>query len=460
MLADIWRAKRLFVVTGIHHGEHDFGGGNDLAADGAGTFGDTDFGTAGFDQFGADDDLVAWSDGAAEFHFVGAHEVADLVVIGGQAEHEKAGGLGHGLKLEDAWHDRAARKVALEIGFVDGDVLNRDQLVLIHDLGYPVQHDKGVTVWDKIKYLADVDGFGERADVDRGGFGGGLFFGLGVERFLPLLVNGGGKFGVERMAGANGDDVGLDGDADQGDVSDDIEDFVANEFVLKSKGFLGDDFVSLDDDGGVEGAALDEALFEQFLNIFVNGESACRSDLRLIDLGVDVDGHVLGVNPSIIGGGAGDPQAVVGEGDDGAIAVGDGDGGLDCEIGAFLFLVDRFGLVDQVDERAGGAVHNWRLGGVHFDDGVVHTHSAEGGEHVLDGVELDVLRGDRGVTHQVGGHGNERAHFGFAVEIDAAEDDAGVLGGGFDRKGDVLSGVQRFAPEGGFTLNGALLHRN
>lgn len=44
-------------------------------------------------------------------------------------EHKYARDLGDGFELQYAWHDGMAREMALEIGFVDGDVFDADDLV-------------------------------------------------------------------------------------------------------------------------------------------------------------------------------------------------------------------------------------------------------------------------------------------------------------------------------------------
>jgi len=56
---------------------------------------------------------------------------------------------------------------------------------------------------------------------------------------------------------ADRDDVGLEADTGEDDVTDDIENFVADELVLETQGFLADDFITLKDDGRIQRAALD-----------------------------------------------------------------------------------------------------------------------------------------------------------------------------------------------------------
>jgi len=56
------------------------------------------------------------------------------------------------------------------------------------------------------------------------------------------------------------------------------------------------DLVALEDDRGVERAALDETLLDEAFDVLVDRERAGRGDLRLVGLGVDVDRKVLGVD--------------------------------------------------------------------------------------------------------------------------------------------------------------------
>ena len=233
------------------------------------------------------------------------------------------------------------------------------------------------------------------------------------------------------MARADGDDVGLETDAGEDDVADDIEDLVADELVLEAQGLLADDLVALEDNRGVERAALDETLLDEAFDIFVDGERARRSDLRLVGLGIDINRQVLRVDAAVIGRGAGDAQSVEGQGDDGAAAFVDCDWMRERERFALGFLFDDAALVDERREGAGRAVDDRRFGGVELDDGVVHGHAAEGREHVLDRVQLDGVGGDGRLALQFGDHLGHRADLRLAEKVDAAEDQAGVRGAGF-----------------------------
>ena len=260
------------------------------------------------------------------------------------------------------------------------------------------------------------------------------------------------------MAGADGDDVRLEADAGEDDVADDIEDLVADELVLEAQGLLADDLVALEDDRGVERAALDEALLDETFDVLVDRERAGRGDLRLVGLGVDVDREVLRVDAAVVGGSAGDAQAVEGQGDDGAAAFVDRDRVREHERLAHGVLFDDAALVDERGEGAGGTVDDGRFGGVELDDRVVHGHAAEGGEDVLDGVQLDGIGRDGRLTLEFGDHLRDRTDLRLAEKVDAPEDQAGIGRAGLQGQGDVLTGVQGFALYRGFFAKGALFH--
>lgn len=441
----------------IGDGEEELGGRYRLAVHEALAVGGGDAATD-LRQLGADFERVARGHGLAELHLVGAHEEHDLRgFIGGPAtQHDEAGGLRHGFDLQHAWHDRLAREVALEVGLVDRDVLDRHEGV-VGQLDHTVHHHEGVAVGEGVEDLADVEGVAEGGlrGID---FLGRFRLGLGVLGLLPLLADGGGEAGVERVAWADGDDVGLEADAGEDDVADDIEDLVADEFILEAQRLLADDLVALEDDGRVERPALDEALFEEFFDVLVDGERAGRGDLRFVGLGIDVDREVLRVDAAVIRRGAGDAQAIEGQGDDRAAALVDRDRLREREDFAFVGLIDDARLMDERRERTRGAVDDRRFGGIEFDDGVVDAHAAERGEHVLDRVQLDGVGGDGRLALQVGDHFRDRPDLGFAEKVDAAEDEAGVGGARFEGQGDLLAGVEGLAFDRGFFSEGALFH--
>ena len=115
--------------------------------------------------------------------------------------------------------------------------------------------------------------------------------------------------------------------------------------------------------------------------------------------------------------------------------------------GADLLLGDA-GFLDAFDIGPGRAITDRRLVGVHFDDGIVHSHADEGGDDVLDGVNLDRTLGERrGPLH--GLHiGDVSVDERLVVQINAAKFDSMPGRRGFHRQRDLLTGMEGGAGEG------------
>ena len=79
--------------------------------------------------------------------------------------------MGDGLDHEDAGHDGVVGEVALEVGLVDGDVLDGDDAFGAFDLEDAVDEEEGVAMGEDRHDLEDVE---------RGGVRGGLWIGRGV----------------------------------------------------------------------------------------------------------------------------------------------------------------------------------------------------------------------------------------------------------------------------------------
>jgi len=420
--------------------EFEFAFGDDFAVDEAAAAGLAD-GAADFDDFGFDEEGVSGEDGAAPFDAVGAHEVADFPGVFRFAEHEDGGDLGHGLELEDAGHDGVAGEVAGEEGLVDGDVFDAGAFGVAFEIDNAIDEEERVAVGEDFEDVVDIeDAFALWNGDGRDHGPHARVFGL----------EGGGHFGVGAVAGFDGDDVAEDAFAGEDEVADEVEGFVACEFVREAQGFLGHDFVAADDDGAFEGSALDEAFFEERFDVFVVDEGACGADFLFVGGGCDFGGEVLGEAPVGADVGDGDAEGFAGDdGDEGAIAGFLVDGFADFPDLARGGLGDDAGFFDEFDEGARGAVTDGGLVGVHFDEGVVDAHASECGEDVFDGVHLDGAFGEGGGAldglHFVGVCGDER----LVREVDAAELEAVAFGGGFEGEGDLGSGVEGGAFKGG-----------
>ena len=106
------------------------------------------------------DQRVARKHWFAEAGLVDTHEVDDaLLDIVVAVEHHDAAGLGHGFKNENARHDRISRKMALEKGFVDGDVFDRDNFFVKLKLDYLVDQKEGIAMGENLLNGVDVKNY-------------------------------------------------------------------------------------------------------------------------------------------------------------------------------------------------------------------------------------------------------------------------------------------------------------
>ena len=91
--------------------------------------------------------------------------------------------------------------------------------------------------------------------------------------------------------------------------------------LVKRIGFLGHDLVAADDHGAFQRAALDQALFEQRLDVLVIDEGAGGADFLFVGLGRDLAGEILGEAAFRADVGDGDLEGLArDDGDDGAVA--------------------------------------------------------------------------------------------------------------------------------------------
>ena len=80
---------------------------------------------ARFDQFRVNEKRVARKNWFAKFHFISAHEITDPARAFRQLHQQNACDLRHRFDLKNAGHHRVPRKVPLKKRLVDGDVLDR-----------------------------------------------------------------------------------------------------------------------------------------------------------------------------------------------------------------------------------------------------------------------------------------------------------------------------------------------
>ena len=181
------------------------------------------------------------------------------------------------------------------------------------------------------------------------------------------------------------------------EVADDIEDLVADELVLVAQRLARKDGVAADDDGVLQAAALDQPLFHQRLHFLVKNEGAGQRDVLGVVAGLGIPGAELRVLAEMVGVGAADLEAVRGPRDDvAAVAAGDAHRLVQFVLGHGGVEFHLAGLLEHLDEELAAAVADGRLVGVDLDEGVVDAAAAQGGEQMLDGVDLDAAFAEGG----------------------------------------------------------------
>ena len=120
-----------------------------------------------------------------------------------------------------------------------------------------------------------------------------------------------------------------------------------------------------------------------------------------------------------------------------------------------VLLGDAGGL-QQEHERAGRAIHDRHFGCGQLDVDVVDAQAGQGRHQVLDGLHLGAVATQAGAE---GGFGHQRGAGGdldHGIQVDAAEDDAGVDRGRAQGEEDLLAAVQPHAGGADQVLEGAL----
>lgn len=180
-------------------------------------------------DFGFDEEGVAWSDGLAPFHFVGRHEVADFALVLRDAKDEHAGGLGHGFELEDTGHDRVTGEVTLEEVFIEGEVLDRGA-GLVGEVDDAVDEKEGVAMGEDLEDVGDVKHCFSLGNDDWGDKGHHLSI---------LFLQERSHFGIRSVPWCDGDNVSEDTFPAEHEVADKVEGFVAGELVAKAARLFG-----------------------------------------------------------------------------------------------------------------------------------------------------------------------------------------------------------------------------
>jgi hypothetical protein len=280
-----------------------------------------------------------------------------------------------------------------------------------------------------------------------GDFPGG---GVGQEAAYELSVKG--------VAGFAGFDAAKEGKTNKGEVADEVEGLVAAEFVGIAEGAI-HDAVFGEDDGVVEGAAPDQPHGAKGLDIGFETEGAGTGENLTKGFGIDEHFDLLLADKRV---GkidvAADAELAGGIDADAATVLDDFNRFENFKVAAFAAEAAKAGLIEELEKRLGGTVENGNFNVVEVDEDVVDAVGIEGGEKMLGGGEQDAL------LHKAGGvtHASDIVAVGFdreIVEIDAAEDDAGIWGSGKQAELRMDTRVETHTRGFNGTTNCGLKHR-
>src|SRR5215471_8601390 len=106
-------------------------------------------------------DSVAWTDWLAEFCLVDGEKIGSCSrsLPTKHLHADNAGGLGHALDQQDARKYRVTRKMALELRFVGGYVLDSNCEIVAPNGDDAVDHQERIAVRNGAQYARDIDRF-------------------------------------------------------------------------------------------------------------------------------------------------------------------------------------------------------------------------------------------------------------------------------------------------------------
>jgi hypothetical protein len=266
------------------------------------------------------------------------------------------------------------------------------------------------------------------------------------------------ELSMEGVAGLAGFDAAEERKADEGEVADEVEGLVAAEFVGIAEGTVHDAVLG-EDDGVIEGAAADEAHGAERLDIGFEAEGAGAGEKLAERIGIYEQFNLLLADQRM---GkidvAADAEFVGGINGDAAAVFDDFDGLEDAEIASFAAKAAEAGSIEELEERLGGTVEDGNFDVVEVDKDVVDAVGIGSGKKVLGGGEEDAL------LHEAGGiaDASDIVAVGFdreVVEVNAAENDAGVWRSGLETELGVDAGVETHTLGFYRTMNCGLKHR-
>jgi len=232
---------------------------------------------------------------------------------------------------------------------------------------------------------------------------------------------------------------------------------VAAKFVGIAEGTV-HDVVFGEDDSVVEGAAADKAHGTEGLDIGFEAKGAGTGKNLAEGIGIDEEFDLLladeGMREINV---AADTEFAGGIDADAAAVFDDFDSLEDAEIAALAAEAAEAGLIEKLEERLGGTVEDGNFDVVEVDKNVVDAVGIGGGKKVFSGGEEDALLHETGCVTDAG----DIVTMGFngeIIEIDAAEDDAGVGGSGAEAEFGMDAGVEAHTLGFDGAMDGGLKH--
>lgn len=226
------------------------------------------------------------------------------------------------------------------------------------------------------------------------------------------------------VAGAVGDDAADNLLANQGEIADEIENFVADEFIGEAQRAIAWTLGREDNHVLIAGAA-DEAHVAQIALILKKAKGARGRDFALVASGREINFEVLCADGRGEVDGIGDGVSVGGIDADEFIALANLNLLQDSKISALAALAAQAGSQNHFDEALSAAIKNRDFEIIELYGSIIEADADEGRKQVLRG------RDEHAFFHQAGGVADARdvaaERFDFVVvEIYTAKDNAGA----------------------------------
>src|SRR4029450_2457687 len=155
---------------------------------------------------------------------------------------------------------------------VNRDRFDADTFGFALEADNPVDHQKRETMRQNLHYLVGVEPTIPTRNRARKG-----------ERAPPRLLTGepASQVGIYSVTGFYRYHMASNTPPDQCEIPDNVENFVAHEFVCETQWFLAQDGFAVDHNRVFEAAALDQIFLHERLDIFVENKGSRRGNLAL-----------------------------------------------------------------------------------------------------------------------------------------------------------------------------------